>query len=129
MFNTTILAPRQVHEHIHIEIVDPSIEKAARFLDETQAEAHKRLVEALLLSVPGIDVHAVQYEMAVSSATLKRRHHISFRLNGKTFDIGLDSEEYDNLETVVGKIAETIAREILNAAAAAITRPHIGFRR
>lgn len=132
MFDTKVLAligGRPQHHHTRIEMVDPSVEKGAKHLDKVQQAAQDRIVEALLLTVPSIEVSAVQYESDIVYASRQHRHRLAFKLNGRPIDVGLSTEEYASREAMVAKIAEAIAGEVIRNAAPAMVSAHQGFRR
>lgn len=113
MFNRTLLAVGgDSHHHTHVEMVDPSVEKAARFLDETVKEAHKRVVSAMLIDVPAIGVQVVRYEAEISHSDGQRHHRIAFTLNGRQFDVGVSHDEFDDTQKIVGIVIDHIAKAI-----------------
>jgi hypothetical protein len=116
---------------INVQMVDPSIEKGARFLDEVQEKAHERIVSAMLLEVPAIGIHAVAYECARSVADQKMRHRLAFIINGQQFDLDVSHEEFERPEAMVKLIVDTIATEITSVAmrTAPLMRQHYAFKR
>lgn len=133
MFDRTVLAfggPTHEHHHTHIEMVDPSIEKGARFLDEVQAKAQQRITEAVLVGVPGIEITAARYDYCMEQMTGTGRHRLAFRINGKPYDVPVSTAERDDPQTIVRKLAEAVAAEIVRQAVIpSITKTlHIGFR-
>lgn len=70
------------HHHTHVEMVDPSIEKGARFLSEVQAEAAKRVVSTVLVDVPSIDAKLVLFEQEVEVASGDLLQLVTFKING-----------------------------------------------
>lgn len=103
------------HHHTTIEqkLVDPSIEKGARFLDEVQAKAHERIVHAMLLECPDIGVTVVKYEVERIMASMDTRHRIAFTINGREFDLSLNHEDWEKPERIVEIVVEKIAGAIL----------------
>lgn len=132
MFGSRVVinAPEH-HEHTHVQMVDPSVEKGARFLDETLREAHKRVVSSMLVEVPEIGIRVVRYELDRVMATDQRRHRICFTLNGREIDVGLDRDDWEDMRCIVAIVAEHIAAEVMRIA---LTKnpaliDHIGYRK
>jgi hypothetical protein len=133
MFDRHIIAlpgRSETHHHTHVQMVDPSIEKGARFLNEVEKEAHARVVSALLLEVPGINVAAVKYECDLEPMMGRMRHRLAFKLNDQPIDLDLTTEDYDTPEAVVRKIMDHIAVELIKRAVIPMlaTRKHLSFR-
>ena len=114
MFNKTVLAfDGPTHHHTHIEMVDPSVEKGARFLNEVQQEAEKRIVKHLLADVPSIGAKLVLYDISRSFETEATHHRMAFKINGHEFDMKLDSDPYDNTAPAIEQLAAALTHEIL----------------
>lgn len=122
MFNTTVLAPRTEHrhEHVHVTQVDPSVEKGARFLNEVQAEAEKRITKAVLVDVPSIDAWLVTYKAEQSFETFGSQHRMAFKINGKEFNLRVDLDSETGRADAVRQLAEQMTREILGQ-----IQPHV----
>lgn len=116
MFNRTVLAfgGGTTHEHhTHVEMVDPSIEKGARFLDEVQTKAAERITETLLVDVPGIEAQLVRYDLSRSFDTGALEHRVAFRVNGKPFDFHLSTDQdAEAVKLLIEKITDTLLRQI-----------------
>lgn len=124
-----VVGGKTEHHHTHVEMVDPSIEKGARFLDEVQAKAHERIVHAMLLECPDIGVTVVKYEVERAFHTMDTRHRIAFTINGHEFDLGLEHGDWEKPERIIEIVAEKIGRVILQRAL--LQQPllvnHLGF--
>ncbi len=101
------------HNHTHIEMADPSIEKGARFLDETQAKAAERITNAILVDVPSIAARLVTYDLQRIMESGNLDHHIAFTINGKPFNIRLStSEDEDIFKTLADKLTHELLTQL-----------------
>lgn len=108
-----VVGGKTEHHHTNVQMVDPSIEKGARFLDEVQAKAHERIVHAMLLECPDIGVTVVKYEVERVFQNMTARHRIAFTINGREFDLSLNHEDWEKPERIVEIVVEKIAGAIL----------------
>ncbi len=128
MFDKTIVhVPRQPASVVqHVQMVDPSIERGARFLDEVQQRAQARITEAMLIDVPGINVQLVGYSASRNMADLSDRHAIAFKINGQTVSIDVDHSDWERPEAIIklvtDKIAETVLKQVLQASQPLVRR-------
>ncbi len=102
------------HNHTHIEMVDPSIEKGARFLDEVQEKAAARITNAMLVDIPSIDAKLISYdvERLMESDTTEQR--IAFKVNGREFDLRVPSDrgEEPAIKALVEQVTMAILKQI-----------------
>ncbi len=119
MFNTTILAPRTVHEHLHLQMVYPSVEKGARFLADTEREAQRRITAAFVAEIGDTGIQVVGYDVAVNHATQIQQHRLAFKVNGVAYDVPVDIDWYDQ-HKAGNQIAQVVAEKISAAIIAAI---------
>jgi len=123
MFDRTVLAfggPTHEHHHTHVEMVDPSIEKGARFLDEVQREAEKRVTDAVLLGVPSIDAKLVSYRMDRDFRTGTDLHIVAFKINGRVFKETFAKDEYSE-EAVMDFLLRSLSLTLLEQMAPTLT--------
>lgn len=115
MFDTYLTAPREITRHTHVNMVDPSVEKGARFLDEVQKEAESRITKLVLADVPTIDAKLVLYEAERSFETMAVNQHVAFKINGKEFDIRVkgDGALGERPEDIIRRLADALTKEIL----------------
>lgn len=118
MFNTTVLSvPRPVEHHTHIDMVDPSVEKGARFLNDVQKEAEARLVNAVLVDVPSIAAQLVTFDSQTSFESGVVHHHAAFKINGQNFTVRFESGDVqdrapDLAKAIIDELALAIAKQI-----------------
>ena len=127
MFNKTILAimPRQPAEqhNTYVNMVDPSIEKGARFLDEVQEKAAERITHAMLVDAPAIEAKLVTYDLSRSFESGSFEHHMAFTINGRQFDLRLStSEDTDIAKALAEKLTQAILVQIAPSTLHYITR-------
>lgn len=125
MFDKTVVALGQRGEthHHHTTVVDPSVEKAARFLDEVQEKALSRIVGAWLVELPAVNVQAIRYDLAADFVTPSLRHRVAFKIGGKTVDFAMKTGEGDDPEAIAKGVVDKIAEQIwLQAGAPVVAR-------
>ena len=99
--------------HVNVTMVDPCVEKGARFLKEVQDKAAGNIVEALLVDVPGIDAQVVKYQASLDNAANVIRQRCAFRINGHVFDVRTETYDDDGSRAeMVKALADAIAKEI-----------------
>lgn len=131
MFDTTILAPRTVHEHRHIKMVDPSVEKGARFLADTEREAQKRITAAFVAEIGDTGIQVVAYDVAINNINGVQQHRLAFKLNGTTYDVPVDIPMWqapDAMTKIAKVVAEKISAEIISAIAPTLVNSALRIR-
>lgn len=102
------------HHHTHVEMVDPSIEKGARFLDEVQREAEKRILSAAALEVPSIEAKLMHYEVQSDLASGNILHQFVARINGRPVKATLSHSDMAlrGTDAVLTWLVTEIAKEV-----------------
>ena len=111
------------HNHTHIEMVDPSVEKGARFLDEVQEKAAARITNAILVDVPSINARLVTYDLSRSFESDSLEHRLVFTVNDKPFTLNMRTQENEDLlKALVDKITNELLRQIAPSTLKMLTR-------
>lgn len=88
MFNRSALyfgGDTHRHHHTHVEMVDPSVEKGARFLNEIEEKAADRVLQTMLVGTKGFDSQFIMFEKARNIATMSTETFVAFSVNGRLY--------------------------------------------
>lgn len=119
MFNRSILnaidASRETHHHTTIQMVDPSVEKGARFLNEIEEKAADRIIQTMLVGTEGFKARFVLFEQHRMIHTMSTETFVAFEVNGQRY------QERINTPEPWGVNAHEAQREVLHHIATALT--------
>lgn len=88
-----IYAPQTTHHTTRVEMVDPSVEKGARFLNEVQTKAGELLVSRQLIGTTEFDANLVRFEMWRDVSRLCKDTYIAFKVNGREYSHRMSTPE------------------------------------
>ncbi len=114
MFDKILLTtPRASEHHTHVTMVDPSVEKGARFLNDVQREAEKRILNVLVQEVPAISAKLVHYDVETNLAEGKTMHFVAFTINGHEHKVRLTGPDGQRAQEALNAVSERLTEEIL----------------
>lgn len=119
MFNRSMLAAvdarHTTHNHTTVQLVDPSVEKGARFLNEIEEKAADRIVQTMLVGTDGFKARFVLFEQARNIASMSTETFVAFEVNGQRY------QERITTPKPWGVNAHEAQREVLHHIATALT--------
>lgn len=107
------------HHTTRVEMVDPSVEKGARFLKEVQTKAEELLVSRQLIGTTAFEANLVRYEMWRDISRLCKDTYVAFTVNGRQFNERVSTPEgfhnsgTSEAEQIFHQIATAITAQIM----------------
>lgn len=101
------------HNHHITQLVDPSVQKGARFLREVEQEAEKTITNRVLMGAEGFTANVARFEQHRDNHCMQLVHYIAFEINGRQFKEVLKTNDMDRPMEAATIIANALSAAIM----------------